>query len=75
MDAFQADPLTLPIPPGALAMADSATPQPLYAGPIHEAISSNDRRAWKPAEARAAHHLEEVKAALAELRAALGRNS
>ena len=57
-------------------MAESAaTPQPLYAGPIHEAISSNDRSRMEEMEAKAAQHLEEVKAALAELRAALGRNS
>lgn len=56
-------------------MADSATPQPLYAVPIHDAINSNDRSRMEEMEAKAAQHLEEVKAALAQLRAALGRNS
>ena len=58
-------------------MAESAHvhPQPLYAGPIHEATRSGDRARMQQMAQQAEQHLQEVESALQELRAALGRNS
>lgn len=55
-------------------MAESAHvhPQPLYAGPIHEATRSGDQARMREMEQRAQQHLEQVRSALDELRAALG---
>ena len=58
-------------------MADSAhiQPQPLYAGPIHDVTRSGDVAAMRAMEARAQQHLDEVRSALEQLRAAIGQNS
>lgn len=47
----------------------------LYATCIHEAAQGGDRSRMQAVEAQAAQYLSEVESALAELRAALGRNS
>ncbi|HET7464760.1 MAG TPA: DUF1843 domain-containing protein [Longimicrobium sp.] len=58
-------------------MAESAhtQPQPLYAGPIHDATRSGDESRMREMEQRAQQHLDEVRGALDELRAALGRHN
>lgn len=55
-------------------MAESAhvQPQPLYAGPIHDAARSGDVARMREMEQRAQQHLEQVRSALEELRAAIG---
>lgn len=58
-------------------MAESAHvhPQPLYAGPIHDATRSGDVSRMREMEQQAQQHLEQVQSALAELRAAIGRHN
>jgi len=55
-------------------MADS-TPIPLYAVPIQEAARSGDPAQMRAMEQKAQEHLDAVKSALDELRAAIGRTS
>lgn len=58
-------------------MAEDAniTPQPLYAGPIHEATRSGDVERMREMEQRAQQHLEQVRSALDELRSAIQRGN
>ncbi len=58
-------------------MAEDAniTPQPLYAGPIHEATRSGDVERMREMEQRAQQHLEQVRTALDELRSAIQRGN
>jgi hypothetical protein len=58
-------------------MAESAhiQPQPLYAGPIQDATRSGDVARMREMEQRAQQHLEQVRSALEELRAAIGSHN
>ena len=54
-------------------MADQNQFIPLYAVPIHEAARSGDVSRMREMEQRAQAYVDEVKGALAELRAEMGR--
>jgi len=53
-------------------MAESASPQPLYAVSIQEATRSGDQARMREMEQQAQQHLEEVTSALDQLRSAIG---
>jgi Domain of unknown function (DUF1843) len=55
-------------------MADQNQIIPLYAVPIHEAARSGDASRMREMEQRAQAYVDEVKGALEELRAQMGRS-